>query len=109
MNGKGEEGKSEKGILTIRNSNDVHIKVTALTCEIIGMNCPIEVDVGPFQKKEFDIIIPKWPSKLELNDLFMGLKYLLPDGQPVEHKFQPNLEAESIYEKPDILSEFKGL
>ncbi|MDK1030276.1 MAG: hypothetical protein QGD96_13260 [Anaerolineae bacterium] len=109
LNGKGEEGKSEKGILIIRNSSDVHIKVTALTCKIIGMTCPIEADIGPFQKREIDIIIPNWPSKLELSDLFMSLKYLLPDGQPVEHKFQPNLEAESIYEKPDILSEFEGL
>ncbi len=108
LSGKGEEGKSGTSVLTVMNPSDVPVKVTALTSNMIGMTCPLEVEVGPLQKSNFDVTFPKWPSKLDLDGLFMYLNYLLPDGQPVEHEFRPKLETESIYEKPNILNEFEG-
>ena len=108
LSGKGEEGKQVTGVLSVRNSSDVTIKVTSLTSKI-GLTCPIEVEVGPLKKRDIDVKFPKWPSKLELDGLLMDLNYVLPDGQPVKHEFKPKLEAESIYEKPNILSELEGL
>ncbi len=108
LSGKGEEGKPVTGVLTIRNSSDVTIKVTALTSKIIELTRPIEVEVGSLQKRDIEVEFPKWPSKLELDGLLMNLNYVLPDGQPAEYEFQPKLEAESIYEKPNILDELEG-
>ena len=109
LRGRGEEGKAGTGILTVTNSSDVPLTLTALTVEVLRIRCAIEKDVGALQKQNINIMLPKWPSRQDLENLVVCLTYLLPDGQPVKHEFRPELETESIYEKPDILRELGGL
>lgn len=109
LRGKGEEGKAGTGALTVANLGDVPITVVELTVDASGTRVAIEKEVGAFQEWSMEVALPKWPSRQDLEGLVMYLTYLLPNRQRIKKEFQPELETESIYEKPDILGELEGL
>jgi hypothetical protein len=109
LRGKGEEGKAGRGVLTVVNLGYVPIKLVGLTTDMSGTRVVLYEKVGALDKRSIDVVLPKWPSRQELESLEMCLTYELPDGQPVRREFPPELETESIYTKPDILGELEGL
>jgi len=109
LTGKGEEGKAGGATLTIGNLGPVSITLVALTVDRLGTRVDLVDEIGAFDKKSIAISLPRWPSRKDLRNLAISLTYLLPDGQPVKHPIQPELETESLYETPDILDQFGRL
>ncbi|MBI4510270.1 MAG: hypothetical protein HY698_11605 [Deltaproteobacteria bacterium] len=105
LKGKGEEGKRGTAVLTVQNLGPIRIKVTGLTADILDTRLSLDEEVGALDKRNIQVVLPKWPSRQHINTLMMGLTYLLPDGQPVRWDFRPEIETESLYDRPDILGE----
>lgn len=109
LRGKGQEGRSGTAELVVTNLSDISVKLTSLTVGDLAETLQPDTIVGPISAATVPVRLPVWPSSSAVAGLTGCLVYALPDGELAKQEFTPTLETETLYDRPDILSDLGGL
>lgn len=108
LQGRGEEGKAGTADLVITNSGPLTVRAILLHYGSGEPDAPLEVTVPPLTEIRATLTLPRWPSQGEIAAPW-AMIFQLPDGTPVRQEFHPELEVESLYERPPLLDDLEEL
>lgn len=109
LKGRSVAGSQGELHLSVNNPSALPIRLTRLEISRNDTYFDLTETVNSMSSREFDLIWVSWPSKQELDNLQVNLRYSLPSGEVQTVAVVPRLESEELYAKDDILSDFGGL
>ncbi len=109
LKGRGVAGSQGELRLSVNNPSALPIRLTRLEMSRNDTYFDLTETVDSMSSSELDLIWLSWPSKQELENLQVKLRYSLPSGEVQTVAVVPSLESEELYAKDDILSDFGGL
>lgn len=109
LKGRGVAGSQGELRLSVNNPSELPVQLMRLELSRNDAYFDLAETVDSMSSREIDLIWASWPSKQELEDLQVRLRYSLPGGETQTVALVLSLESEELYAKDDILSDFGGL
>ena len=109
LTGRGVAGSQGELRLSVGNPSELNVELTRLEISKNKAYFDMAETVDSMSSRQFDIVWASWPSKQELENLQVALRYSLPSGEVQTVAVVPHLVSEELYAKDDILSDFGGL
>ena len=109
LTGTGVAGSQGELRLSVNNSSELPVQLMRLELSRNDTYFDLMETVDSMSSREIDLIWVSWPSKQELEDLRVQLRYSLPGRETQAVTLVLSLESEELYAKDDILSDFGGL
>lgn len=109
LSGIGVAGSQGELHLSVNNPSELHVQLMRLELSRNDAYFDLADTVDSMSSRELDLVWTSWPSKQELENLQVKLRYSLPGGEAQTVAVVLSLESEELYAKNDILSDFGGL
>ena len=109
LKGRGVAGSQGELRLSVNNPSELTVQLTRLEISRNDAYFDLTETVDSMSSRELDLVWVSWPSKQELENLQVKLRYALPGGEVQTVAVVPSIESEELYAKDDILSDFGGL
>lgn len=109
LRGTGVAGSQGELRLSVDNPSELTVQLTRLEISRNDAYFDLTETVDSMSYRELGLIWVSWPSKQELENLQVKLRYSLPSGEVQTVSVVPSIESEELYAKDDILSDFGGL
>ena len=109
LEGRGVAGSQGELHLKVDNPSELAVRLVRLEISINNAYFDLTETVDSMSSTELRLPWASWPTKQELKNLQVTLRYTVPSGEIQAVAGVPSLESEELYVKDDILGDLGGL